>query len=135
VSELFEEKDLNVDAPWLGPCRRHLFTLTRDGTARLHRQPSRARWRGMDSQNAVGAAFRDPRFPSPGADDGRAAVGSLSVVGCPSAWSSPMKTTCWRSSSPASTGVILELDGRRATFLPQVWESLPDKALRFSANW
>jgi AMMECR1 domain-containing protein len=24
-------------------------------------------------------------------------------------------------------GVILDADGRRATFLPQVWESIPDK--------
>jgi len=24
-------------------------------------------------------------------------------------------------------GIILEADGRRATFLPQVWESIPDK--------
>jgi AMMECR1 domain-containing protein len=28
---------------------------------------------------------------------------------------------------PGVDGVILEADGRRATFLPQVWESLPDK--------
>ena len=26
-------------------------------------------------------------------------------------------------------GIILECDGRRATFLPQVWESIPDKRL------
>ena len=29
-------------------------------------------------------------------------------------------------------GIILECDGRRATFLPQVWESLPDKKLFFA---
>jgi AmmeMemoRadiSam system protein A len=28
-----------------------------------------------------------------------------------------------------SLGVILEKDGRRATFLPQVWEELPEKTL------
>jgi AMMECR1 domain-containing protein len=29
---------------------------------------------------------------------------------------------------PGEDGLILECDGKRATFLPQVWESLPDKA-------
>jgi AMMECR1 domain-containing protein len=28
---------------------------------------------------------------------------------------------------PGVDGVILECDGKRSTFLPQVWESLPDK--------
>jgi AMMECR1 domain-containing protein len=28
---------------------------------------------------------------------------------------------------PGEDGVILEYEGRRATFLPQVWESLPEK--------
>ena len=28
---------------------------------------------------------------------------------------------------PGVDGVILEADGRRATYLPQVWESIPDK--------
>jgi AMMECR1 domain-containing protein len=28
---------------------------------------------------------------------------------------------------PGIDGVILECDNRRSTFLPQVWESLPDK--------
>jgi len=28
---------------------------------------------------------------------------------------------------PGEDGVILEHEGRRATFLPQVWEGLPDK--------
>ena len=29
--------------------------------------------------------------------------------------------------APGEDGVIIELDGRRATFLPQVWESLPER--------
>ena len=28
---------------------------------------------------------------------------------------------------PGEDGIILECEGRRATFLPQVWESIPDK--------
>jgi len=28
---------------------------------------------------------------------------------------------------PGEDGVILECGGRRATYLPQVWESIPDK--------
>jgi AmmeMemoRadiSam system protein A len=28
---------------------------------------------------------------------------------------------------PGKDGVVLKLDGRGATFLPQVWEQLPDK--------
>ena len=28
---------------------------------------------------------------------------------------------------PGEDGLILEADGKRGTFLPQVWEGLPDK--------
>ena len=43
-------------------------------------------------------------------------------------------------SSRVSTASILEFDGRRATFLPQVWEALPDPreflvALKRKAGW
>jgi AmmeMemoRadiSam system protein A len=30
---------------------------------------------------------------------------------------------------PGVDGVVIECDGRRATFLPQVWDSLPDKTV------
>ena len=36
-----------------------------------------------------------------------------------------------RQVEPGEDGIILECDGRRATFLPQVWESLPDKNVFF----
>jgi AMMECR1 domain-containing protein len=32
-----------------------------------------------------------------------------------------------RQLEPGLDGIILDADGRRATFLPQVWEDLPDK--------
>ena len=41
---------------------------------------------------------------------------------------------------PGVDGLILEHDGRRATFLPQVWEAIPDPrdfvaALKGKAGW
>ena len=78
------------------------------------------------TENAVAAAFRDPRFPSltnEELDRTRVEVSLLEA-------SEPMEFTdeadAISSLRPGIDGVILTHGSRRATFLPQVWESLPD---------
>jgi len=79
------------------------------------------------AQNALGAALRDPRFPPLAAQEWPRCQVEVSVL-------SPAKPLRFADENEllaqlhmGEDGVILEHEGRRATFLPQVWESLPDK--------
>ncbi|MBF0097400.1 MAG: AmmeMemoRadiSam system protein B [Magnetococcales bacterium] len=76
--------------------------------------------------NAVAAALRDPRFPAVTVAELaelRIEV-SLLTPAQPFPYSSPEDLV--RRLRPGVHGVILSKGGRRATFLPQVWEQLPD---------
>lgn len=77
-------------------------------------------------ENACAAAFRDPRFPPLAADElaqTRVEVSLLSPA-APLRFSS--EADALARLQPGVDGVILECAGRRATFLPQVWEQLPE---------
>jgi len=77
-------------------------------------------------ENARAAAFRDPRFPPLAADElaqTRVEVSLLSPA-APLRFSS--EADALARLQPGIDGVILECAGRRATFLPQVWEQLPE---------
>jgi AmmeMemoRadiSam system protein B/AmmeMemoRadiSam system protein A len=79
------------------------------------------------AENALGAALRDPRFPPLAAQEWRHCRVEVSVL-------SPAKPLRFADEAEmlaqlraGEDGVILEHAGRRATFLPQVWQSLPEK--------
>jgi AmmeMemoRadiSam system protein B/AmmeMemoRadiSam system protein A len=76
--------------------------------------------------NAVAAAVRDPRFPAVTAAElvELQIEVSLLTPAQPFPYSSPEDLL--RRLQPGVHGVILSKGGRRATFLPQVWEQLPD---------
>ena len=76
--------------------------------------------------NALAAAFRDSRFPPLRASELATTRIELSLV-------SPLEEMVFDSRQevltlvrPGIDGLLLECDGQRGTFLPQVWESLPD---------
>lgn len=79
-------------------------------------------------ENAVAAAFHDPRFaPLTAAELPQTRV-EVSLLG-------PSEPIRFRDEAdalaqlrPGIDGVILDCAGRRATFLPQVWEQLPAAA-------
>ncbi|MDP2809602.1 MAG: AmmeMemoRadiSam system protein A [Rhodocyclaceae bacterium] len=79
--------------------------------------------------NARAAAFRDPRFPPLAADELPRTRVEVSLL----APATPIEFTdeedAVRQLRPGIDGVILEVGGRRGTFLPQVWESLPEPRL------
>jgi AmmeMemoRadiSam system protein B/AmmeMemoRadiSam system protein A len=76
--------------------------------------------------NARAAAFDDPRFPPLACAEYDALEVEVSVLSA----STPLVVVNERelhaSLRPGIDGVTLQWGGRRATFLPQVWESLPD---------
>ncbi len=77
-------------------------------------------------ENALAAAFRDPRFPPLTEDE-------LTEVQLEVSLLSPLEPLNIQSEEealncicPGQDGLLLECDGRKGTFLPQVWEQLPD---------
>lgn len=76
--------------------------------------------------NARFAAFRDPRFaPLAETELARTRVEvSLLTPAVPMVFSD--EADAIRQLQPGIDGMIFECSGRRSTFLPQVWESLPE---------
>ncbi|WP_319379810.1 AmmeMemoRadiSam system protein A [Thiomicrorhabdus sp.] len=78
--------------------------------------------------NAYSAAFRDPRFPPLQANETGHLQIEISVLGTPE----PIercgsKQALLQQLRPFEDGLILTDGFKRATFLPSVWEQLPDK--------
>ena len=81
------------------------------------------------SENAANAAFRDPRF-SPVTLEELAAIDiEISVLSQPVGLIFEDGEDLKRQLKPGIHGVILSRDWHRSTFLPQVWEQLPEKEM------
>lgn len=81
------------------------------------------------ADNAFAAAFRDPRFD--GLED-RELEGldlDISVLSAPQPIEFRDEADLLARLVPGEDGLILEDGGRRGTFLPAVWDSLPDPHL------
>jgi len=125
-----QARDLSADAPWLlehGAC---FVTLTQHGelrgcigTLEAHRPL------GLDvRENAVAAAFHDPRFMPLSRvefDEIRVEVSLLSPTEVLVVASEEHALASLR---PGVDGVVFEYRHYRSTFLPQVWEQLPEPA-------
>jgi AmmeMemoRadiSam system protein B/AmmeMemoRadiSam system protein A len=88
-------------------------------------------WRplGEDvADNAVRAAFSDPRFPPMGADEMFRVKLSLSLLTPPEPMRFGSEEDLLAQLRPRIDGLIIEDQGRHALFLPAVWEQLPDPA-------
>lgn len=77
-------------------------------------------------EHAFAAAFRDPRFPPLTATEIDGLSLSISVLGAPSALEFSDERDLLGRIRPHVDGLIIEDAGRKALFLPAVWESLPD---------
>jgi MEMO1 family protein len=86
------------------------------------------------AEHAFDAAFRDPRFPPMTRDRAHGMVIDISVL-------SPTRPfPCSGYDDllqrvPVGSGVVVEAGRRRATFLPAVWEQLPEPQAFLSALW
>ena len=78
--------------------------------------------------NAVSAALHDPRFAPLSARELDDTVVEVSVLSAPAALPAADEAELLARLRPGVDGVVLSACGRRATFLPQVWEQLPDPA-------
>jgi uncharacterized protein len=77
--------------------------------------------------NARNAALRDPRFSPVTPDELGAIAIEVSVLSVPKPLPFSSPEDLLAKLRPNVHGVVLHVEGSRATFLPQVWEQLPDK--------
>jgi AmmeMemoRadiSam system protein A len=118
----------DVSAPWLREPGASFITLTQGGELRGCIGSLEARRPLLEdvAANARAAAFHDPRFRPLDADElGRTRV-EVSLL-------SPLEPFPARSEDEALTqvrphvdGLVLDWRGQSATFLPQVWDDLPN---------
>ncbi|MCA9681940.1 MAG: AmmeMemoRadiSam system protein A, partial [Myxococcales bacterium] len=138
------------DPPWLRPLATTFVTVTHrprsgldgthrprsglDGTHRPHGElhgcigtiePHRPLGEDV-RQNAIMAAFRDPRSRALRADELDAVDFSVSLLGPREPLSFADEPRARAALRPQVDGLVLHWRQHRGVFLPQVWESLPE---------
>jgi AmmeMemoRadiSam system protein A len=76
--------------------------------------------------HAHAAAFGDPRFPPLRPDELASLEIHVSILSLPEAIEFDSEADLLKKLRPGVDGLILEAGWHRGTFLPSVWESLPD---------
>jgi AmmeMemoRadiSam system protein A len=116
------------DEPWLALPAATFVTLQLDGELRGcigSIDPRRAL--GDDvAHNARAAAFSDPRFLPLTAMEFESVSVEVSVLSPRTPVAAASEAEAAGALRPGVDGVYLEYEGLAATFLPQVWENLPD---------
>ena len=78
------------------------------------------------ASNAFSAAFRDPRFPPLTATEFEKTTLSISVLSPPEPVEFTSEQDLLKKIRPGVGGLVLTDSHHRGTFLPAVWESLPE---------
>lgn len=84
------------------------------------------------TSNAVSAAFHDPRFSPLRQEEFLETAIEVSLLTPPVSINYQNRNDLAKIIRPFIDGVILRLDHHQATFLPQVWDELPDFDTFFS---
>lgn len=129
-SQLQGEALPTVDLPALTKIGATFVTLTRHGQLRGcigSLVPHRTLADDI-AHNALGAAFRDPRFTPLSAAEWADTRIEVSLLGPAAPMSFQDEADARAQLRPGVDGVILSSGRHRATFLPQVWAQLPDPA-------
>lgn len=79
------------------------------------------------AHNAYAAAFSDPRFPALSAAEFSLLEYHISVLSETEPVEFESEQDLLLQIRPQIDGLVIEEDGMRGTFLPSVWEQLPDK--------
>ena len=115
--------------PWLLQQGATFITLQKDGQLRgCIGSLSATRPLGEDvASNARAAAFQDPRFPKLKRDEWPRCSVEVSLLSAPKPIRFADEADLLAQIHAGEDGLILECEGRSATYLPQVWEVLGDK--------
>jgi len=117
-----------ADDPTLADRGATFVTLTRHGQLRGcigSLKPQRSLAEDV-AANACSAAFRDPRFPPISRDEWPSVDIEVSLLGRAEFMEAGSESEVIERLRPGVDGVIFFNGCRQATFLPQVWEQLPD---------
>jgi len=109
-------------------------TLTRSGALRGcigNVEPRWPLWQAV-IENTRAAATRDARFAPVTAAELDGLQIEISLLTAPAALPHGSPDALLQALRPGEDGVLLEWGSRRATFLPQVWEKLPDPVMFMS---
>jgi len=118
---------------WLDEHRATFVTLKQQGDLRGcigSLEPRRPLGRDV-AANAVAAAFGDPRFAPLARHEFERTDIEISLLSLPAALAFDDADDLFARVRPGRDGIVLAAAGRRATFLPQVWEDLPTPELFF----
>ncbi len=121
----FECRD---DADFLHEQRASFVTLTMSGHLRGCIGSLQAHRRLLDDvrANAQAAAFRDPRFKPLTASEYTETAIEVSLLSPLSPMEAQDEQDALSQLQPGVDGIVLQCGSNRGTFLPQVWESLPE---------
>jgi AmmeMemoRadiSam system protein A len=116
------------DAEWLREPAACFVTLTQGGDLRGCIGTLQAHRPLVEDvkANAVGAAFRDPRFPPLKAEELPRTRVELSLLSALEPIAFEDEADAIAQLRPGVDGVVFEYGHHRSTYLPQVWEDLPN---------
>lgn len=108
--------------------RASFVTLYKQGQLRGCIGTLEARWPLVKdvAENACAAGFRDPRFPVLQVQELRQLELHISVLSVPELIPVASEQALLDQLRPNIDGLILKKGAKRGTFLPSVWESVPD---------
>jgi AmmeMemoRadiSam system protein A len=122
------DREREAISPRFSEKRGTFVTLTIDGHLRGcigHLTPQKSLIEGV-KMNAIQAAFQDPRFkPLSGDELDRVSV-EVSILTEPRPLLYSDGADLKNKLRPGTDGVLIKKGYRQGTFLPQVWEQLPD---------
>jgi hypothetical protein len=116
------------EEPWLKEKRATFVTLNQEGKLRGcigSLQPTRALGEDVVA-NAANAALADRRFAPLKPEELAAIEMEVSLLSAPTLVQFADANELIAQLRPRTDGVILAADGKRGTYLPQVWEQIPD---------
>lgn len=116
------------DAPFLHRPGASFVTLKRDGQLRGCIGSLSAHRILLDDvrANARASAFQDPRFASLRFEELSTVRIEVSLLSAPEALDCRDEADALSQLRPGLDGIVLEAGSHRGTFLPQVWETLPE---------
>jgi len=119
---------VDANLPALHEAGATFVTLTQQGDLRGCIGSLEA-WRPLlkdVQENAIAAAFRDPRFAPLSQEELAITRVEVSLLTAPEAMSFTSETDALTQLRPNIDGLIFSAGARRSTFLPQVWEQLAE---------
>ncbi len=118
----------DASAPWLDEPGATFVTLTLEGRLRgcIGSLEAHRPLRDDVRANARAAAFHDPRFPALTREEWPEIAVEVSLLSPLVPLDAASEAEVAAKLRPFEDGVVLEYGFHRGTFLPQVWEQLPD---------